>query len=99
MVLNSLFIIEDRIDVANATSSDGIFLPQNGFWVATARQFWGSDKILGVEFLNNHEIDYFIVNDKKFLSKIFFKNKISFLKKETKLCQVGNLVYLSRTVQ
>lgn len=107
LVLNSVFIIEDRIDVANATSPDGIFLPQNGFLVATARQFWGNDKILGVEFLNNHDekifenekIDYFIIQDEKFLSKGFLKNKICFLKKEIKPCQVGNLVYLFHTTQ
>ena len=104
--LNTILVIEDRIDVANVASLDGIFLPNNSFSVTSARQFCGQEKILGFEISNNLEeiisenekIDYFIINDSNFDADLL-KNKICFYKKEIKPCLVGNLVYLSRTSQ
>ena len=52
---NSLFIINDRVDIALASNADGIHLGQNDFELKTARKLLGYSKIIGVSA--NNEID------------------------------------------
>ena len=52
---NSLFIINDRVDIALASNADGIHLGQDDLDLKTARQLLGSSKIIGVSA--NNEID------------------------------------------
>lgn len=40
-------IIDDRLDVAMAVDAEGVHLGQNDMPIATARQLWGQDKIIG----------------------------------------------------
>ncbi len=52
---NSLFIINDRLDIALASDADGIHLGQDDFDLKTARKLLGSSKIIGISA--NNEID------------------------------------------
>ena len=52
---NSLFIINDRIDIALASNADGIHLGQNDLDLKTARKLLGYSKIIGISA--NNEID------------------------------------------
>ncbi len=52
---NSLFIVNDRIDIALASNADGIHLGQDDLDLKTARKLLGYSKIIGVSA--NNEID------------------------------------------
>jgi len=52
---NSLFIINDRIDLALASNADGIHLGQDDLNLKTARKLLGYSKIIGISA--NNEID------------------------------------------
>ncbi len=52
---NSLFIINDRIDIALASDADGIHLGQDDLDLKTARKLLGYSKIIGISA--NNEID------------------------------------------
>lgn len=52
---NSLFIINDRIDIALASNADGIHLGQDDLDLKTARKLLGCSKIIGISA--NNEID------------------------------------------
>jgi len=52
---NSLFIVNDRIDIALASNADGIHLGQNDLDLKTARKLLGYSKIIGISA--NNEID------------------------------------------
>ena len=52
---NSLFIINDRIDIALASNADGIHLGQDDVDLKTARKLLGYSKIIGISA--NNEID------------------------------------------
>ena len=52
---NSLFIINDRVDIALASNADGIHLGQDDLDLKTARKLLGHSKIIGVSA--NNEID------------------------------------------
>ncbi len=52
---NSLFIINDRLDIALASNADGIHLGQNDLDLKTARKLLGFSKIIGISA--NNEID------------------------------------------
>ena len=52
---NSLFIINDRIDIALASNADGIHLGQEDLDLKTARKLLGSSKLIGISA--NNEID------------------------------------------
>ncbi len=52
---NSLFIINDRIDIALASNADGIHLGQDDLDLNTARKILGYSKIIGISA--NNEID------------------------------------------
>ena len=52
---NSLFIINDRVDIALASNADGLHLGQNDLGITTARKLLGYSKIIGVSA--NNEID------------------------------------------
>ena len=52
---NSLFIINDRVDIALASNADGIHLGQDDLDLKTARKLLGNSKIIGVSA--NNEID------------------------------------------
>ncbi len=51
---NSLFIINDRIDIALASKADGVHLGQTDFPIETAREILGSEKIIG---LSTHSLE------------------------------------------
>ena len=52
---NSLFIINDRIDIALASNADGIHLGQEDLDLKTARKLLGTSKLIGISA--NNEID------------------------------------------
>jgi len=52
---NSLFIINDRLDIALASNADGIHLGQDDLDLKTARKLLGYSKIIGISA--NNEID------------------------------------------
>ena len=52
---NSLFIINDRVDIALASNADGIHLGQDDLDLKTARKLLGYSKIIGISA--NNEID------------------------------------------
>ena len=52
---NSLFIINDRVDIALASNADGIHLGQEDLDLYTARKLLGYSKIIGISA--NNEID------------------------------------------
>ena len=52
---NSLFIINDRVDIAIASNADGIHLGQEDLDLKTARKLLGYSKIIGISA--NNEID------------------------------------------
>ena len=52
---NSLFIINDRVDIAIASNADGVHLGQDDLDLKTARKLLGYSKIIGISA--NNEID------------------------------------------
>jgi len=52
---NSLFIVNDRLDIALASNADGIHLGQDDIDLKTARKLLGYSKIIGISA--NNEID------------------------------------------
>jgi len=53
---NSLFIINDRIDIALASNADGIHLGQEDLDIKTARKILGNSKIIGISANNEKDI-------------------------------------------
>ena len=53
---NSLFIVNDRVDIALASNADGVHLGQEDIDIKTARKLLGSSKIIGVSANNSTEI-------------------------------------------
>tara|TARA_B100000945_G_scaffold310274_1_gene302022 strand:- start:490 stop:1545 length:1056 start_codon:yes stop_codon:yes gene_type:complete len=53
---NSLFIVNDRIDIALASNADGIHLGQNDLDLKTARKLLGNSKIIGISANNKIDI-------------------------------------------
>ena len=53
---NSLFIINDRVDIALASNADGIHLGQNDLELKTARKLLGYSKIIGISANNEMDI-------------------------------------------
>ena len=54
---NSLFIVNDRLDIAMASNADGVHLGQEDIDLKTARKLLGSSKIIGVSADNSTDID------------------------------------------
>ncbi len=52
---NSIFIINDRVDIALASNADGVHLGQDDLGLKTARKLLGYSKIIGISA--NNEID------------------------------------------
>ncbi len=53
---NSLFIVNDRVDIALASNADGVHLGQDDLDIITARKLLGSSKIIGVSANNSTDI-------------------------------------------
>ena len=53
---NSLFIVNDRIDIALASDADGVHLGQDDIDITTARKLLGNSKIIGVTANNSIDI-------------------------------------------
>ena len=53
---NSLFIVNDRVDIALASNADGIHLGQNDLDLKTARKLLGYSKIIGISANNKIDI-------------------------------------------
>ncbi len=53
---NSLFIVNDRVDIALASNADGIHLGQDDMDIITARKLLGSSKIIGISANNLTDI-------------------------------------------
>ena len=53
---NSLFIINDRIDLALASNADGVHLGQDDLNIKTARKLLGYSKIVGISANNENDI-------------------------------------------
>jgi len=53
---NSLFIINDRLDIAIASNADGIHLGQDDLDLKTARKLLGFSKIIGISANNEADI-------------------------------------------
>lgn len=54
---NSLFIVNDRVDIALAVGADGVHLGQNDIPVSLAREILGSGKIVGRSTTNIEELN------------------------------------------
>ena len=54
---NSLFIVNDRVDIALASNADGIHLGQEDIDIVTARKLLGRSKIIGITANNSTDID------------------------------------------
>ena len=59
---NSLFIVNDRIDIAIASNADGIHLGQDDLDIHTARHLLGESKIIGISANNSIEIAHALRN-------------------------------------
>ncbi len=55
---NSLFIVNDRLDIALASNADGIHLGQDDLNLKTARKLLGYSKIIGISANNEIDISY-----------------------------------------
>ena len=53
---NSLFIVNDRVDIALASDADGVHLGQDDLDIITARKLLGSSKIIGITANNQTDI-------------------------------------------
>ena len=60
---NSLFIINDRVDIALASNADGIHLGQDDLDLKTARKLLGYSKIIGISANNKIDISNAIKED------------------------------------
>ena len=88
---NTILILEDRCDIVLTTDIDGVFLNKDSFSYQEARHILGENKIIGTELQNNNA-DYFVnLNNNKYA-----KEKIYFIKDETKLSQSNNVACLCR---
>ena len=54
---NSLFIVNDRVDIALASDADGVHLGQDDLDIVTARKLLGSSKIIGITANNSTDIN------------------------------------------
>ena len=54
---NSLFIVNDRVDIALASNADGVHLGQDDIDIKTARKILGISKIIGVSANNSADIN------------------------------------------
>ncbi|MBR8828071.1 MAG: thiamine phosphate synthase [Gomphosphaeria aponina SAG 52.96 = DSM 107014] len=52
----ALFIVNDRVDLANAVNADGVHLGQNDLPIALARQVLGGQKLVGKSTTNPEEM-------------------------------------------
>ena len=59
---NSLFIVNDRVDIALASNADGIHIGQDDIDLKTARKLLGNSKIIGVSANNSTDITNAIKN-------------------------------------
>ena len=59
---NSLFIVNDRVDIALASNADGIHIGQDDIDILTARKLLGASKIIGVSANNATDITNAIKN-------------------------------------
>ncbi len=59
---NALFIVNDRVDIANAANADGVHLGQDDIDIQTARRLLGKSKIIGISASNEIDISNAIKN-------------------------------------
>ena len=59
---NSLFIVNDRIDIAIACNADGVHLGQDDIDIQTARKLLGESKIIGISANNLTDISNAVKN-------------------------------------
>lgn len=55
-IFNALFIINDRIDIAQIIQADGIFLNKDSIDIASARELIGNETIIGKNISSKEEI-------------------------------------------
>jgi len=94
---NVIFLLSDRCDVTIKVNSDGICMSENELDIHFARHLLGKDKIIGQEIVSpNTDIqdnaDFLIIQKKSNT----IKDKICFIKKQTKQFQEYDLLYLVR---
>ncbi len=64
---NSLFIVNDRVDIAIASNADGVHLGQEDLDIITARKLLGSSKIIGITANNSIDINNAIKNGSDYI--------------------------------
>ena len=64
---NSLFIVNDRVDIALASDADGVHLGQEDIDIITARKLLGSSKIIGITANNSVDITNAIKNGSDYI--------------------------------
>ena len=77
---NSLFIVNDRVDIAIASNADGVHIGQDDIDITTARRLLGSSKIIGATANNSTDIANAIKDGCDYIGigpvfKTFTKNK------------------------
>ena len=63
-----IFIVNDRIDIAIASDSDGVHLGQDDMPVEYARKILGNNKIIGISAGNEKELEYAIKSEVDYIS-------------------------------
>ncbi len=63
-----IFIVNDRIDIALASDSDGVHLGQDDIPVEYARKILGKNKIIGVSAGNEKELEYAVKSEADYIS-------------------------------
>ena len=94
---NSLFIVNDRIDIALASNADGIHLGQGDLDIKTARQILGDSKIIGISANNSNDISNALIDGCDYMGiGPVFK---SLTKKNKKPLGVDKIISLTRELK
>ncbi len=89
---NSLFIVNDRVDIALASNADGVHLGQKDIDIITARKLLGSSKIIGITANNSVDITNAIKNGSDYIGVgPVFKTSIKKNKKPLGIEKINDL--------
>ncbi|MBR2068835.1 MAG: thiamine phosphate synthase [Candidatus Gastranaerophilales bacterium] len=70
-LFNALLIIQDRVDIAIMTESDGVFLDKNSADISYVKKIFDSSKLIGSDLTYALNSDY-IISNKPYQDKITY---------------------------
>lgn len=82
-IYNVLLILNDRLDVVQIVEADGVFLDKNSFNVSVARDFLGSNYIIGTNYFEEN-VDFMIVEENYSVDEIPCYKRVLTNKKDDK---------------